>query len=383
LLVSKQIEKKESAITNINNKNDYKKYGWKNIAVKIKENDLVLLNRQLDRLGYETLGDLVKDLLRGKNTYLTEEKQIEAMKINMQGSGQNTAQLGAHYDFYKNIDIDDLSKEFMKRYHPRTARCFVSYFRKYADIFFGNNPDVELFKLKPHKRSWILQSIKKIGDYYLWKYNTRDIQDLVKRIIERYELNRDLDMKDKIYLVNPHYIQTKLKALLSIPGEIGFIVGIGLFTGLREEELYYIHDKEICNNELGCKCKNLHPINLDNGMTIIGINWVRANKKAFVTILPTKMWEEFRTMPKFDRSNIVAAHTIAKRDADILYVGLRKIHYNVMRFDDTMTSDEADALAGRAKTTSAQHYVLHDLKSFTDKYTKSWSNFEIDIVGRV
>jgi intergrase/recombinase len=118
-------------------------------------------------------------------------------------------------------------------------------------------------------------------------------------------------------------------------------------------------------------------------MTIIGINWVRANKKTFVTILPTKMWEEFRTMPKFDRSDIVAAHTIAKRDADILYVGLRKIHYNVMRLDDTMTADEADALAGRAKTTSAQHYVLDDLKSFTDKYIKSWSNFEIDIAGTI
>ena len=297
------------------------------------------------------------------------------MKINMQGSGQNTVQLGAHYDFYKNIDMDDLLKEFMKRYHSRTARCFVSYFTKYADTFFGNNPDVELFKLKPHKRSGILQSIKKIGDYYLWKYNTRDIQDLVKRIIERYELNRDLDMKDKIYLVNPHYIQTKLKALLSIPGEIGFIVRIGLFTGLREEELYYLHDKEICNNELGCKCKNLHPISLDNGTTIIGINWVRANKKAFVTILPTKMWEEFRTMLKFDRSNIVAAHTIAKRDADILYVGLRKIHYNVMRFNNTMTADEADALAGRAKTTSAQHYVLHDLLlSFSSSVKKMRDN---------
>jgi hypothetical protein len=52
-----------------------------------------------------------------------------------------------------------------------------------------------------------------------------------------------------------------------------------------------------------------------------------------------------------------------------------------MRFDNTMTADEADALAGRAKTTSAQHYVFHALKSFTDKYVKSWSNFEIDILG--
>ncbi len=68
---------------------------------------------------------------------------------------------------------------------------------------------------------------------------------------------------------------------------------------MREEELYYIHDKEICRNELGCKCNNLHPINIDHntGITIIGINWIRGDKKAFVTILPTKMWEQFRRDP--------------------------------------------------------------------------------------
>ncbi len=375
-MVFEQLERKE---LHIKPTKDYKKYGWKNVAVKIRENDLVILNRQLGRLGYETLGDLVKDLLLGKIAHFTEERQIEAMKINLQSSGQNTAQLGGYYDFYKSVDIDDLLKEYMKRYHPKTSQCFVSYFRRYADIFFANNPDTELFMLKPHKRSWILQSMKKIGEYYFWKYNTTDIRDLVKRIIERYQLNKDLDMKDRVYLVNPHYLQTKLKALMSIPGEIGFTVRVGLFTGLREEELYYIHDGEICANELGCKCKNLHPIKLDNGMTIIGINWVRGNKKAFVTILPTRMWQQFRTIIKFDRSDIMAAHNITKRDAEILYMGLRKIHYNVMRFNDGMNADEADALAGRAKTVSAQHYILHDLKSFTDKYIKSWSNFGIDI----
>lgn len=82
-----QLDKKEMESAN---KNNYKKYGWKNVAVKIKENDLILLNRQLGRLGYETLGDLVKDVLLGKITHLTEEKQIEAMKINLQSSGQNT-----------------------------------------------------------------------------------------------------------------------------------------------------------------------------------------------------------------------------------------------------------------------------------------------------
>ncbi|MGC2680620.1 MAG: hypothetical protein WA323_02050 [Candidatus Nitrosopolaris sp.] len=165
------------------------------------------------------------------------------------------------------------------------------------------------------------------------------------------------------------------------PGEIGFTVRMGLFTGLREEELYYIHDRETCNNELGCKCNNLHPINVDRstGITIIGINWIRVNQKAFVTILPTKMWEQFRRITKLDRHDIVAAHSITKRDADILYMGLGKILYNIMRFKDTMIADEADALAGRAKTVAAQHYVLHDLQLFADKYVKAWNNIGLNI----
>ena len=62
----------------------YKKYGWKNVAIKVKENDLIALNRQLDRLGYEILGDLVKDLMSGNN--MTDDKQIDAMKSNLQAT---------------------------------------------------------------------------------------------------------------------------------------------------------------------------------------------------------------------------------------------------------------------------------------------------------
>ena len=91
--------------------------------------------------------------------------------------------------------------------------------------------------------------MKKFGDFYFWKYNTRDVQDLVMRIIERYELNKDLDMKDRVYLVNPHYLQTKLKALMSIPGEIGFTCQNWIVCWFREEEFYYIHDKKICENQ--------------------------------------------------------------------------------------------------------------------------------------
>ena len=70
-MVLKQIEDKQQLIENTKQR-DYKRYGWKNVAIKIKENDIILFNRQLDKLGFETLGDLVKEILAGKITRLTE-----------------------------------------------------------------------------------------------------------------------------------------------------------------------------------------------------------------------------------------------------------------------------------------------------------------------
>jgi hypothetical protein len=125
---------------------------------------------------------------------------------NLQATGLRMAQSGNYYDFYKNIDTNDLLKEYNKRYHSRTAVSLVNYFKRYADIFFGPEQDTEL---KPHKRAWILQALKRFGDYYFWKYNSREVQNLVRTTIERYMLNKDLDMKDKIYLVNPNYLQSK------------------------------------------------------------------------------------------------------------------------------------------------------------------------------
>ena len=58
---------------------------------------------------------------------------------------------------------------------------------------------------------------------------------------------------------------------------------------------------------------------------------------------------------------------------------MRKIHYNVMRFRDTVSVDEAEVLAGRFKSVSARYYVLHDPQKLTDKYTIAWMNFGIDV----
>jgi hypothetical protein len=63
---------------------------WKTIGVKVKNEELLMLNRQLDRLSYTTLGNLVKDLMAGKITRVTDDQQIDIMKTNLQTSGQMT-----------------------------------------------------------------------------------------------------------------------------------------------------------------------------------------------------------------------------------------------------------------------------------------------------
>jgi hypothetical protein len=352
--------------------------GWKTIGAKIRNEDLPVLNKQLDRLNYFTLGNLVKDLLAGKITRLTEDQQVDIMTTNLQTNGQVTGLAGKPYDFYSQIDIDDFRRYLSGKYNQRTGKCYASYFEKYARIFFGLNPDTELFKLKPHKRSWVLQSIKRFGDYYFRKYNNRDVTQLIKQVIERYDLNKDLDMKDRIYLVSPQFIEEKVKRIFEMPGDIGFIARLGLLSGLREGELIYIKEKESCNNGYGCDCNRLHVVDCRNQMTIISIGWTRGNKKALATILPTDYWKRLRALPKFDYNDISATHKIMKRDVGIAYIAMRKIHYNVMRFRDVLSIDEAEVLAGRFKSVSGRHYVLHDPEKLTEKYIVCWSNFNVD-----
>lgn len=104
------------------------------------------------------------------------------------------------------------------KYQERTARCYLSHFDKYAGTFFGFSPDAELFKLKPHKRSWIIQSVKRFGDFYYRRYNNREVSQLIRNIFERFDLNKNLDMKDKIYLVSPNFIEEKIKKISKSQG---------------------------------------------------------------------------------------------------------------------------------------------------------------------
>ena len=58
---------------------------------------------------------------------------------------------------------------------------------------------------------------------------------------------------------------------------------------------------------------------------------------------------------------------------------MRKIHYNVVRFRDTLALDEAEIWRVVINQSVGRYYVLHDPQKLSDKYITAWSNFGIDI----
>ena len=50
-------------------------------------------------------------------------------------------------------------------------------------------------------------------------------------------------MKDKVYIVSLNFIEEKVKKIIEMHSEIGFIACFGLLSILREQEIIYIKEK--------------------------------------------------------------------------------------------------------------------------------------------
>ena len=150
-------------------------------------------------------------------------------------------------------------------------------------------------------------------------------------------LTLHLDMKRAIYVVDDQFVANKIEKLMGIQGEIGFIIKVGLFSGLREEEIIYSHGKEICPDNAGHKCDKLHVINKPNGMSIITLNWFRGNKQCYFFIMPTNIWKQFRNLSRFTRKEeINSAHNIVKREVGLKFIVM--ILIMIGNFGDTSSA---------------------------------------------
>jgi intergrase/recombinase len=354
----------------------------KSMTARVKPEDLVVFNQRLKLFGFNSINELVREFIAGRFPQITEDKQIGSLAQNIQSNGQRTVLDNENNNFgsfYQSVELEDMLNYYqnIRSLHPKTCKDLVGYFRRFRDQFFSKKAE-ELRILSPRIRSKIMDSFRKFGQYYLYRYNDDSCIDLVSKIIRRYNLNAGNNDHSRLYIVDDNYLEEKIGMILQLQGEIGLIVRFAMFSGLREDELVHIHKKEVCSNLGGCSCERLHVIEKPNGLSIILIQWYRGHKKCYFSIVPTSLWKAFRSLSFFDYNpHIKSAHSYLKaKDKDLHFMWLRKAHYNIMC--RTMKPFEANILAGRAKTVDAKHYAMYELDAMSKSYAEAWSKFRID-----
>jgi intergrase/recombinase len=349
---------------------------WKCFTIKIKPEELPVLNQRLKIYGFNTTTELIKDFIAGKFPVITEDRQIQAHGANLQSNGLKTAILTGPRDptFYLEVDLIKMTEYLtsIRRLQPHYANSLTSYFRRYRDVFFGPDPS-QILELTPHRRMWILQAVRNFASYYLYRTGNHECRELVEKIIGRYSLSAGWDRQKKIYVVDGGFIEDKVHKLLATQGDVGILVKFALFSGLRQTELSYVHDLEVCNDQSGCSCSKLHVVKKEGGLVVILINWIRKNKKTYFCIAPERAWERFRGLMTVGGSDFHIADQIVRKCAEVRFTDLRKIVFTVNI--SKMEPHEADILAGRARSTAARYYILFELDKMAGKYAQAWSKY--------
>ncbi|HKO65083.1 MAG TPA: integrase [Candidatus Nitrosocosmicus sp.] len=274
--------------------------------------------------------------------------------------------------FYRNVKSGELLTDLSKRYaYPKHAKDLVRYFERYVEIFF-TKPDL-IRAESGHKRAWICDAMRRFGEYYDRKFHNPELKLLIQEIIERYELNRKMKIHDRIWISDDNYIKKQIKKILQIDGDIGILIKFALFSGLRGEEITYVHDTPICNNLSGCNCPNLHIIDKENGYSVIVLNRSVGQKHSYFSIVSTIIWKEFRNLDKANYEQRKIAHSFVKNytDNESSFMDLRKFHYNIL-CRSGLKERGAEILAGRANSVSAKHYLIYELDKMVEEYSISW-----------
>src|SRR5919199_5257809 len=146
---------------------------------------------------------------------------------------------------------------------------------------------------------------------------------------------------DRLWLTDQAHLSKMIHLVLSIPGEIGILIKFALYTGLRGEEIAYVHNTEICDKLFGCNCPKLHVVDKEkNGYSVIVINRIVGQKHCYFTIVSTRLWSDFRALPNVDYEQRKVAHGLLKSltAGKVSFMDLRKFHYNVLCRSDLKES---------------------------------------------
>ena len=347
----------------------------KTVGVMLSEDDLLRLNFFLQKNDFPTLGKFIKAVLDKKWPIYQKDEQTEKLLDRIRDKGIKDPLTGDFsVDFYKNIDKEDMLKDFYRKYiYKKHARDLVAYYDRYVDVFFTKPHLIQ--PLSGHVRAWICDSMRRFAEYYDRKYQNPELKLLIEEIIKRYELNKKMKMRDRVYIADGNFVEDSVRKVLEIEGPMGTIVRFAFFSGLRGEEITHAHQTPICNNLSGCDCPNLHILEKGNYIIIV-MNRILGQKRSYFTIVPSALWSEFRKLEKVTAAERSAVHTLIKSHTNdaVMLMHLRKFHYNILCRSE-MKEQGAEVLQGRAKSISAKHYLIHELDKMTEQYGLVMSKF--------
>lgn len=353
-----------------------KQQEWKSVTVRLKENELAILNSKLKLNGFESFSQFIHAWIKGDYPAHENNEQVERLLSRLRDKGIVDPLTGEFSPtFYRSVDSEDMLKDLSKRYvYPKHAKDLISYFERYAEIFF-TKPQL-IRDETGHKRAWICDSMRRFGEYYDRKFHNPELKLLIQEIIGRYELNRKMKIHDRVWISGEDYIKKMVSVALKIDGELGILIKFALYSGLRGEEISYAHDTPICENQSGCNCPNLHVMEKNNGYSVVVLNRSVGQKHSYFTIVPTALWKEFRKLERVNYAQRQTAHSLLKNYTDdkVSFMDLRKFHYNILCRSD-LREQGAEILAGRAKTVSAKHYLIYEIDKMVEQYSKAWQNY--------
>ncbi len=230
---------------------------WKSVTVRLKENDVAILNSKIKMNEFKTFSEFVHAWIDGKYPAHQKDEQIEKLINRMREKDIKDPLTGEFSPtFYKNIDREEMFQELSKKYvYKKHAKDLVRYYERYVDIFFKNPQLIQ--SESGHKRAWICDAMRKVGIFYDRKMHNPELKILIEEIIQRYELNKKMRIHDRVWLADEGFIEAKVREVLEIDGDIGVIIKFAFFSGLRGEGITYAHETSICDSFTGCNCNKL------------------------------------------------------------------------------------------------------------------------------
>jgi intergrase/recombinase len=353
---------------------------YKQGLVKMKEADWTILESKLSQWGFENPNQLCHAIVAGQFPKQQRGEQVEKLLDRIRDKGIKDPLSGVvSPTFYKNADLEGFKSYLYNRYEiERSAQTIFNYYRRYVDIFFTK--PILLKDSSGHVRSYICDAMRRFAEWYDQRYGDAEVRLLIDEIIKRYDLNKRLRIHDRLWIGDSEDLRKRIKTVLSIQSnEFDILIKFALFSGLRGTEIEYCHQTPLCKNLTNCVCTNLHVKDKENEFSVIVVNRRFGQKYCYFTIVPTRVWGQFRELNTVDYDRRKACHTLlaALTDKQVAFMELRKYHYNV-NYRSPMKEQGAEILAGRARSTSARHYLLNMIDEMVDHYRQGWLTYGVD-----